>query len=159
MALQNISISNIKRTCGFTLLEMLIVLALVSSIASLTLFFGIGEYMQQSGETEVARLRTTLERVRNKALYGVDGLPHGVVLAPGSYAGYVVFTGVSYEASNPATREYVGFTYPLQFVGEGVSEIIFSTLAGTTTPTTITISDSGRETTHVISITSEGRMY
>ena len=148
---------NAKRRRGFTLLEVLIVLMLVSTIVSLSLFFTLGEYRRAALRAESDTVVTILQSARTAAMNNVGGsVPQGLAFFPVGYAGYVLFRGATFTASDPATREFTPLSYPVTFEVGSPAEVVFAPLAGTTTAATIVLIDPETAGSSSIAINYEG---
>ena len=116
---------------GFTLIEILVVVAIFTILASLGLFMTMDAYRATSSRSERDIVVSLLEQARSRAMNNYEGTTWGVCyLAPN----YEIFSGNDCAA--------------------GSSRIIFSQLAGTTTAIDIPITQNGR--TDIISINHEG---
>ncbi len=142
-----------QRHRGFTLLEVVVVLALVTSIVALTLFFSLDSYRQSARLAEVSTILTLLTTARAAAMNTVDGQAHGLRFTP---SGYVVFTGASFTTSNPVSRIVTPAAYPLVLASSSPSEVVFTLLSGTTTAAVITFVDPQTSGSSSIRINSEG---
>jgi prepilin-type N-terminal cleavage/methylation domain-containing protein len=138
---------------GFTLIEILVVVAIMTAIVSLGVIVGIDSYQRTSFGTERDLVVNILQQARSRSLNNVDQIKHGVKVEPTSY---VVFKGDT-SLSDPATHEIIpkraGITTG------GLTEIVFDQLNGNVEPSQtgdITISDGIRNGT--ISINHEGRI-
>ncbi len=86
---------------GFTLVEMVVVIALVGIIGSLTAFSDLGAYKRVLASTDADTIASALVQARNDAMHGVcfdsscDAPPtHGVYMAKNHL---VIFEGPSYN--------------------------------------------------------------
>jgi prepilin-type N-terminal cleavage/methylation domain-containing protein len=154
MASHNISmLSRSYRTLGFSLLEVTVVVALVSLIASLPIIFSFDAYRQNARLSEVATIQSLFETARSRALVNRAGLSQGVAFVS---TGYVLFMGDSFATSNPATREFIASSYSLQRSTTTPSQVVFSARSGTTTPDTYEFIDTSTEHSSVMSVNYEG---
>lgn len=144
---------------GFTFFEVLIVLAIVSCLASVGLFFSLQEYQRASHQAEVSKIKTVLERARSASLHGMDALPHGVAFMPLQYPGYVLFAGSSYVTSDVGSREWVPASVVLSFAVSSPEEVVFSSLSGTTSETMIVINAHEGISSSSFTINYEGLIY
>jgi prepilin-type N-terminal cleavage/methylation domain-containing protein len=134
---------------GFTLLEILVVIAIFTVLIALGLFMSMETLRGALSRSERDTVVSLLERARSRAMANIGQSPWGMCyLAPN----YVVFKGtacsaataVDTVAANPGTAT-TGLLPP---------GIVFSQLAGTTTPASVTVTQSGR--TSAITINYEG---
>lgn len=128
MAFRKTFMVKMKCDSGFTLIEALVVLSLVSILASLTLFFDMSNYRAESLHNEERLLMSTLERARTNAQNNVHERAHGVALHPNGNATYVSFEGNSLAESELHTREILPSAFTL---GPSTpQEIVFAQLSG-----------------------------
>jgi Tfp pilus assembly protein FimT len=155
MASRRISTVSLR---GFTLVEMLVVIGLLILVASLSLFIDHNNYRTDAFRAEKSMLVTLLQKARADALNNIDRIPHGVAFfPPDNPDAYVVFEGVSYAASAPATREAFAASYGITFAPASPREIVFAQLsAATAYDGDIVISDPQRGLSAAISINREG---
>jgi prepilin-type N-terminal cleavage/methylation domain-containing protein len=138
---------------GFTLLEVVIVLTLVSSIAAFAVFFSLDMYRRSAQLAEVSTILTLLQTARAQAMHNMGDTPHGVALIP---TGYVLFAGSTFVGSDPAAQMLTPISYPLTIASTSPLEIVFASRSGTTTPATITFTDLANGHNSTIVITYEG---
>lgn len=143
---------------GFTLLETMLVLALFAVVGSLALVMSHDAYHANTFYDERSRLVSVLQKARSQAMSGVclhdpcaGGEPHGVHIGDGVY---VVFEGTRYDPID-ATNESIEHATANVLVLGG-TDVVFSPLAATATPQTLTLSDA-QHTSH-IGIGSEGQI-
>ena len=69
----------LKRSrAGFTLVELLIVVAIFGLLAALGLFVSFQTYRTYDFQDEVTRVTTALQPARSRSMANVDGVEHGV---------------------------------------------------------------------------------
>jgi prepilin-type N-terminal cleavage/methylation domain-containing protein len=141
---------------AFTLVELLIVLAIISTIAGLTAFFSLDSYYANAREAERKALVTALVAARTRAIDNDYLLPAGVAIYPDDYHGYVIFSGTSYEARLPAYDERIPSSYVQNLATSSPQIIIFTPLSGTTTNATVVFSDPQTGRVSTTTITYEG---
>jgi prepilin-type N-terminal cleavage/methylation domain-containing protein len=133
---------------GFTLIEVVIVIALVSVIATFGLLLSMDAYRGFSFRSERDIVVSLLTRARSAAMANMYNTPWGVCISGGTY---VVFRG---------TTCAVGGTSEQTPISAGVSvsglttPVVFYQVGGTTTPTTITITQNAKSSN--ITINYEG---
>lgn len=137
---------------AFTLIEVLIVVALLSAAASFSVLMGtdtIGRSVA-IGERDLAV--TFLETARTSALANVDESPHGLHIDSTSF---VLFAGGTYNPSDLENRVYERES---SVTVVGASDIVFNQLSGNvdTGAGTITFSDSAQSAT--LEVNHEGRI-
>lgn len=144
-----------KPTAGFTLLEVLIVVMILSTIVSTALFFSYGEYRNTARRSESVIVATLLRSARSQAMSTVGGVAHGLAFLPD---GYMRFAGASLAASDPASREFVPLSYHVWFATSSPREVVFAPLSGTTSEATIILIDAETDSSSSITITYEGHI-
>ena len=137
---------------GFSLIEILVVIALLSVIAGLGLFMSMDSlrgYMSRSESDVVVSL---LQRARSRAVSNIGQASWGVCfIAPN----YIIHKG-SVCTAGLSTNEVVRSGSGASVSGLAAPGVTFSALGGTTTAATITVVQSGR--TAVITLNNEGRI-
>jgi prepilin-type N-terminal cleavage/methylation domain-containing protein len=160
MALHKTSI--LKTSRGFTLLEVVITLAIFSVIAGFGLFITESAFRQSSFAADRDLLVALLQHARAQAIANVcggtctgnDGLPHGVHIDSAGHT-LTAFQGSSYNSGD--TQNQV-FTQNPNTVETGATDIIFAQRTGAVTSQQIvTVTAIGR--TSVITIEPNGRVW
>jgi prepilin-type N-terminal cleavage/methylation domain-containing protein len=142
--------SSAKR--GFTIPEVLTVVGIFSLLAGLGLIMSMETYRGSSFRSERTTIVSALERARGRAMNNMYQMPHGVYFDTATPA-YVIFRGSSYVAGS-STNEVLPASSSA--VVTGPSSVVFNQLDGTTSSSTITFTQDGKNGT--ISINSEGRI-
>lgn len=141
---------------GFTLFEVLVVVAIISSVLTFGLFFSIDEYRFAAVSVERQTLVALLETARTRALFNTAALPHGVAFDPPGCPGYSEFLGATYEDSDPDTRTCTAALVKRTFSSSTPMYIVFTQLSGTTTPTDIVFVDATTGVSTTVAINAEG---
>jgi len=152
---------------AFTLLEVMIVMALVVVVGAFGLMLGMDSYRGYAFHSDRETLVAALQHARSQAVGNVcigtscaHGMPHGVYI-DAAHSQYVIFEGESY-----ATREAdvdAAIDGSPTMTRSGISEIVFAQLSGNAsspspTPWEIVLTDrAGRTSTTTIE--SEGRIW
>lgn len=142
---------------GFTFFEALVVMGIFAIVGGVALFVSMDTYRASSFSSDRNTLVAALQHARAQAMnnmcFGtcVDGKPHGVHIQSDSY---VIFQGDAYHADDPQNAAFDSRTSIIKH--PATLDIVFSQLSGTTTPTSITLTEGGRSS--VITIGSEGRI-
>ena len=121
---------------GFTLIEVVIVMALVVLVAGFGLFVSMESYRGYSFRTERDNLIGTLQEARSEAVNNMcfgasctDGRAHGVHIGVNQY---VLFQGESYASRDASADEVITARYNgLAAEAPSFTDIVFSRLAGT----------------------------
>ena len=143
----------LKRSrAGFTLVELLIVVAVFGLLVALGLFVSFQTYRTYDFQDEVTRVTTALQTARSRSMANVDGVEHGVCYedAP-SHSAYIIIAGDPCDGSagqKIIVAEAVGVTWP--------NTITFDQLSGQANTTDITLTYEGKTAT--IQISSNGRI-
>ncbi len=148
MLLPNTSSRNNK---GFTLIEILIAVAIMTGVMALGLFLGLdalrGSYSRSERDTVVS----LLTEARSRSMANIDESTWGVCV---SGANYVVFKGSVCDAV-AATSELTPIGSGATITGlASASPVVFTALSGTTTAAAVVVSEPTR--TENISINYEG---
>ncbi len=132
------------RQRGFTLIEMLVTLALFGMITSLGIGIGIDTYRRGLFDSEVSTVIGFLQAARNRAMNNVVQSEHGVRITADKF---ILFHD---SVEEPAPRSAnVSIT--------GLDEVVFKQLSGETDDVgTITLTDGPKTIT--IDISSNGRI-
>jgi Tfp pilus assembly protein FimT len=137
---------------GFTLVEIIIVVAVLMVIAGLGLIFGIDFYRNYIIDTERNTVLSVLQKARSRSQNNINQSAHGVCFQSNNY---VVFQGDSYALRNPAYDQ----TIPKNPVinASGLSEVVFKQLNGDSQTVGNIILNNGRRSA-IILINNEGKI-
>ncbi|PJC65463.1 MAG: hypothetical protein CO020_00525 [Candidatus Colwellbacteria bacterium CG_4_9_14_0_2_um_filter_50_12] len=137
---------------GFTLLEIIIVVALFAILAALGLFIGLDLYRGYALASERSTVVNILEKARSQSVNNINQTPHGVHFTGSAY---VIFQGASYASRDQSYDEVI--TSAPGVTAGGVTETVFTQLEGSANPTgEVTVSNGLKSMT--ISINNEGRI-
>lgn len=152
---------------GFTLLEILIVIALLAIVAGFGLIVSMDDYRGFNFRNERDVVAGVLQKARSQAVNNMcfphgggdcsDGKPHGAYF--GTDGQYVIFQGPSYASRDEDADEVIEVGAPVDV--SGFSEVVFSRLSGdaaTTGGTTLTVTDD-RGRTSVFTVEPSGRIW
>ncbi len=158
----------INTTKGFTLIEILLVVALVSIITFWGLFMSVDNYHQSSFINERDTLVSALTHARSQAINNVcigtsavhctNGKDHGVHIktSGGLVIEYIVFQGTTYNPNDP-TNEIIQTNYTTSTPGP--NEVYFERISGkVNAPAAIVLNGIASETS-TINIGTEGQIY
>jgi prepilin-type N-terminal cleavage/methylation domain-containing protein len=138
---------------GFTLIEVIVVIAILTIVMTLGLFMSLDVYRGYQYRSERGVLVALLERARSHAMANVGQSAWGLC-KEGDY--YALFGGSAYspgavEESIPASKAATVLGVPECSGGA----VVFAALSGTTTPATITV-EQGTAPTATITLNDHG---
>lgn len=150
------------RHSGFTLVEILLTIALFSVVIAFTISTDVAGYLRFTIREERDVLVSLLQKARMEAVNNVHMTAHGVAIQPHEHPGeYVLFEGEPYD--NPSRDRSSDRIVPYR---EGLDisevEIVFEQLSGTILNVPgeleIIISDPQSGATTTVSVNHEGRI-
>lgn len=118
--------TNKKR--GFTLVEILVTLAILTTILAIGSFTNISLFKQEQILKEEMILVSTLQKARSRAMNNVDQSKHGVHIENGSKY-YFIFKGNTYNP-NDSTNEKI--SREDKIIISGLTNVVFEQLSGNT---------------------------
>lgn len=131
---------------GFTLIEIIIVLAIFAGLSVMGLIIGIDAYSRYLFQSDLSKAATLLQKARSSALSNIGETSHGVYF--GDPEKFILFRGASF-----ATRDAL-FDRPVDkskaVATTGLTEIAYTPLSGTTTDGTVVLNDGIRSATIII---------
>jgi prepilin-type N-terminal cleavage/methylation domain-containing protein len=166
---KQITKNNPDYKAGFTLMELLIVISLLTIIASLGLFVSMQTLNNSSFHSGRDLYVTALEHARAQAINNIctgtsciDGLPHGVHIETdvnGNVTRFIAFQGASYNSADTINSPAdIGNNVSRHLKAVGLTNISFEQLSGNVSATgTVTFSDGTGEGS-VVTIGSEGQI-
>lgn len=166
MALRKASIRK-RAARGFSLIEILVVMAMFTMVAGLGLFVSMDAFRGYTFRSERDTVVSLLYKARSQAVSNMcfgagctGGRAHGVHFDSVNKR-YVIFQGYTYAGRDASVDDVTLFRNNASSVA-GLTDIIFSPLAATTTAnpsavSTVTITDQGGHAS-VITIGKEGRI-
>ncbi|MEJ0001779.1 MAG: prepilin-type N-terminal cleavage/methylation domain-containing protein [bacterium] len=158
---------------GFTLIEMLIVVGIITIVGGISLFFGFDSLRGYSFHSDRDVLVSALQHARAEAMANIcrgasgdctTGKSHGVKIRPDEYPdSFVVFQGTSYAAH--LTTSDKSFDAVLEskpsITYSGADEVVFTQLSGETNSANeiaITVTDHNTGKTDTIRINHAGQI-
>ncbi|MDO8537150.1 MAG: prepilin-type N-terminal cleavage/methylation domain-containing protein [bacterium] len=144
----------LKARCGFTLIEVMVVVAILVVVFGYTIGAGSNFYTNQALISERDSLVSLLRGARSKSLVNINQLSHGVLINTSTNQ-YIVFDGASYAARNQAYD--IVFPKSSAVAIAGPSEIVFSALEGASNTSDTIVISSGVGVANIV-INSEGRV-
>jgi len=134
-----------KTVRGFTLMEIIVVVALFSILTTLGLFMSMETLRGTLSRSEGSVIVSLLQKARSRAMNNIEQSPWGLCYQNGAYT---LFKGLTCAAGEETPANANASTTGL------ITGVVFSQLAGTTTPTTVVLTQNGR--TGTTSINYEG---
>lgn len=87
----------VSKNRGFTLLEILVVVALISIVTAFSMSISIPQLQSDKTESTLVDMESTIFLYQQNASSGKDGKSWGIKFTPNSY---ILFTGISYAGSD-----------------------------------------------------------
>ncbi len=141
---------------GLTLVELIVVIAIIGVIISFGLVISMDSYRAYYFRSERSKIVSVLERARSRSLSNYFQVEHGVCFITSNY---VIFRGRSTCTPGATTDELIPANTDIasksNFSGT-FPTIIFSQLTATTTGGTINITDGNRSA--IINVNYEGKI-
>ena len=137
---------------GFTLVELLVVMALVATMAGLGLFLSADMYRDISFRSDINSIIASAQKARSQSINNIDEKPHGIRL---DTSDYTIFEGSSYATRDTSKDQ----TLPANpsFTFSGPTEIVFTQLSGESNATGNLVIYNGFKTA-TISLNYEGQI-
>ena len=148
MKIENLKLKISQR--GFTIVELLVVMAIAAVMMGLGLFLSADFYRSSSFQSDINSIAAAAPKARSQAVNNINAAPHGIHL---DSAGYTIFQGSSYLARIQSEDEIL--TGNPSFTFSGPTEIVFTQLSGESTANGNLIITNGIKTA-TISFNSEG---
>jgi prepilin-type N-terminal cleavage/methylation domain-containing protein len=154
----------LKDNPGFTIIEIIVVLALITLVGGIGLYFGFDSLRNFSFHSDRDNLIGVLQHARSLAISNIckgtdceEGKPYGVSIKPEEYSSsYVIFQGKSYEERD---EEYdIAIEMKSSTKHEGTSEVTFEQLSGNVSLIGEMIITDEKGNTSIISINKEGQI-
>lgn len=137
---------------GFTLVEIVIVVAILAVVLGLGYFVGFDFYKNYALHSEKDILISVLRKARSQALNNVGATAHGVYIGDSSYT---IFYGPSFVSRNSQYDENIRKAPGISL--SGLNEVVFAPLTATSTASS-TIILSNNQNSFFIDINYEGRI-
>lgn len=141
-----------KSGAGFTIIEILIVIGLLTGIFAMGVVTGTDTYQRYIFRAELEKTAALLQKARSSAMANVGESSHGVYFDNVS-SNIILFRGTSYATSSPYNLK-VEKSKVVSI--SGPSAVIFTPLSGTSTAGIITLSDGIRNS--LITVNNEGQI-
>ncbi len=147
---------------GFTLIEVIVVLTLITLIGGFGIYFGFNNFRADSFRSDRDIFVSALQHARSEAVANIchgdssvcdGGNPFGVKILDDKF---IIFEGATYD---PDSELNVKLEANKAITHAGISEVIFEPLTGDVSSTgNIILTDPTTGKTSTISINSEGQI-
>src|SRR5206468_1718323 len=111
---------------GFTLIEVLIVMALLAGLAALGVVAGVDSYQRYLFRADVATAASLLQKARSSSVNNINESSYGVSFAAVP-AKFVLFRGITFASANHA------YDFPVNksssATSSGFTEVVFAQLS------------------------------
>ncbi len=144
-----------EKNQGFTLVEIIVSLSLLTMLAGLALAMSFDDYRAYSFFSEQNLLVGLLQKARSQSVNNIDQKPHGVYINR-QPTRYILFEGLSFSARDPA--QDIIFPGNGGYALSGLSEVVFSQLSGASGNIGNIIMDDHAHAPVVIGINREGQI-
>jgi prepilin-type N-terminal cleavage/methylation domain-containing protein len=141
---------------AFTLIEVLVVIAILSTMLGFVSISAVDEYRLRARLQEQALLTTALILARSRAMDNYAEAPAGVAINPPGYRGYVVFSGPVYGEDIIDQRVFFPAVYDVALASSSPSKLVFTALTGTTSRVSIVLIDPHTRRSSTTTINHEG---
>jgi prepilin-type N-terminal cleavage/methylation domain-containing protein len=118
---------------GFTLLETLVTISLLTILGTISLIVGLDNYQKNMFQTDVKSIFSALEKARSDALNNLDNEAHGIRLEGNKL---ISFSGQRYTNSPNSRIESLNF-----HLANPSYEIIFQPLTGNSNSISLVLSN------------------
>jgi prepilin-type N-terminal cleavage/methylation domain-containing protein len=142
--------STFRPNKGFTMIEVLISLAILLVIFSLGLFVSFDFYRSYALRSEKSTIISALQKARNQSLNNINQNKHGVHFDTN---GYTIFEGSTFAGSTNTTLIPMGYNVSVAGVP---FDVVFDQLTGQSTDKTISVTANNK--TYNTAINSEGQI-
>lgn len=137
---------------GFTLIEVLLVLALLIALSGVGLFYSVDSFRRTQFRAERDMVVSVLGQARAQSMANVDERPHGVHI---DTSAYVLFSGSTYNAADPNNRSYPANATVSH---SGMTDVVFEQVSGHATVTGGSLTFSHGASQSVITISNVGQI-
>ncbi|MBI1838960.1 MAG: prepilin-type N-terminal cleavage/methylation domain-containing protein [Candidatus Colwellbacteria bacterium] len=138
---------------GFSLIELLVVVAIFAVISSLGLAIGLNFYRGYVLNSERNIFVSILTKTRSKAVSNINQSPEGVFINSGNYT---IFQGSSYASRNQAYDEVISINPSV--TPSGLGEIVFGQLSGSLLTPSGDVNFTNGQRSVTVSVNDEGRI-
>ena len=147
------TVSKSERSAGFTLVEILIVISILTVISAMGLAVGIDTYQRYLLRSDTAVTASLLQKARISAMNNIGEANHGVYVCDTEK--FIFYRGPSYILRNPSYDILIDKNKGVVITScPAPDQFIFTALSGTTTGGVITLSSDVGNTS--LTINNEG---
>lgn len=144
----------VKNTRGFTLIELMVVIAIFSVITFIAIGVGAGGFTKNQITVEAENLTSILRVAQSRSVSGHQGDVWGVHMTSSDFT---LFLGNDYATRDTAYDEVRDL--PSGIVASGLTDVVFEIRSGETSNTgTITLTNSDTGDTVTLTINQHGRV-
>lgn len=146
------------RDSGFTLIELILVLAIISFVATFGIIAGIDTYARYSFHSDAENAVSMLQKARSEAVNNIGGSPHGVYVGADS-SSLVLFQGASYVTRDQALDLKIEKARTVSYSDTCMDHsVVFVQFSGEAAACTVSISNisSSAVAPTLVTINSEG---
>ncbi len=148
-SLTNIFGVSVKSSAGFTLMEILISIAVLGLLAALAVANFGGTRTDKVLKITATNIAFALEEAKSNALAGKGGENHGLHISEDTF---IVFSGNSYNASDPDNRPQTIDSQLMLTTTASSEAIIFSRITGNVPAVSTTTISETADSSHKIEI-------
>ncbi len=125
-------LNTLNKNKGFTLTEILVVLAILTAIGILTPVLSMDGIRTESFNSEIDKIATILQKARLQSHNNINQRKHGLLISNsnGSVNKYILFEGNSYILSDKSKEVRYEVESPIHLSELSKDEIIFEQLSG-----------------------------
>lgn len=140
---------------GFTLIEIIVVVAILGIIAALGLLMSFESFRGASFRSERDTMVSALQKARSDAMANIKQSPWGVHYDASAHT-YTIFRGTSY-ASGASDNAVIDGNPGATVSPSPLPDVVFTQLSGTTSGAfSATIAENGHTTNPPVSVNYEG---
>ena len=143
--------STYSQSSGFTIIEIVIVIAILGVIMALGLFMSMDSYRGTLSRSEVTTIVSMLEKARSRSMANIDQNTWGFCYTNNTY---IVFEGSACTQGLTSNEEIAASGGAVISGLSAANPVVFAQLSGTTTPVTFTVAQNGRTST--LQLNNEG---
>lgn len=144
---------------GFTLIEVLITIGIISLVALTVGILDTNNFRGESFRSEINIIGTALQTARANSMNNINQKKHGVAFHPNGQNIYKIFEGDDFSTRDTTKDIDISSTYKVTFDPSSPTEITFDQLSGNANyDGDISVVDSNRNFNLKININHEGKI-